>query len=63
FPHESTGNQWFNESQTESYRMLGLCSVTDIFQSWDPQHEFEEVINSARRYLKPIAKGAAGAQM
>jgi hypothetical protein len=20
FPHESTGNQWFNESQTESYR-------------------------------------------
>ncbi|HZU32516.1 MAG TPA: hypothetical protein VFB79_15470, partial [Candidatus Angelobacter sp.] len=63
FPHESTGNQWFNESQTESYRMLGLCSVTDIFQPWDPQHEFEEVINSARRYLKPIAKGAAGAQM
>ena len=24
FPHESTGDQWFNESQFESYRRLGL---------------------------------------
>ena len=24
FPHESTGNQWFTESQFESYRRLGL---------------------------------------
>lgn len=37
FPHESTGNQWFNESQTESYRMLGWRSVKDTFQPWDPK--------------------------
>jgi hypothetical protein len=24
FPHESTANQWFTESQFESYRSLGL---------------------------------------
>ena len=24
FPHQSTSGQWFDESQTESYRMLGL---------------------------------------
>jgi hypothetical protein len=34
FPHESTGNQWFNESQTESYRMLGLTSIREICRGW-----------------------------
>jgi hypothetical protein len=35
FPHQTTGDQWFNESQTESYRMLGIKSVSDICGSWD----------------------------
>jgi hypothetical protein len=30
FPHESTSNQWFNESQTESYRMLGQFTVAEV---------------------------------
>jgi len=30
FPHESTGDQWFSESQFESYRMLGLHTVNEI---------------------------------
>ena len=48
FPHESTGNQWFNESQTESYRMLGVRSVLDTFkQPWNPQQKFEGVIRAA----------------
>jgi len=34
FPHESTANQWFSESQTESYRMLGLHTVDEICQGW-----------------------------
>src|SRR5260370_13610683 len=34
FPHESTADQWFDESQTESYRMLGLSSVDDICRGW-----------------------------
>ena len=32
FPHETTANQWFNESQTESYRALGALSIKDLVQ-------------------------------
>ncbi len=32
FPHESTGDQWFSESQFESYRMLGLHTIEWIYQ-------------------------------
>jgi Patatin-like phospholipase len=35
FPHQSTSDQWFNESQTESYRMLGVHSVNEICETWD----------------------------
>ena len=31
FPHESTADQWFDESQFESYRMLGLHTVTNVY--------------------------------
>lgn len=30
FPHETTADQWFNESQTESYRALGMQSIDDL---------------------------------
>jgi hypothetical protein len=35
FPHQGTGNQWFNESQTESYRMLGLHTLEEICRGWN----------------------------
>jgi hypothetical protein len=35
FPHQSTGDQWFDESQTESYRMLGLTTIDEILRGWD----------------------------
>lgn len=35
FPHQSTGNQFYNESQTESYRMLGLHTVQSMCSGWD----------------------------
>jgi hypothetical protein len=35
FPHQSTGNQWFNEPQTESYRMLGLHTLDEICRGWN----------------------------
>ena len=35
FPHQSTNNQWFDESQTESYRMLGLSTIEDICRGWE----------------------------
>ena len=34
FPHQSTANQWFDESETESYRMLGFQSVQDMCAGW-----------------------------
>lgn len=34
FPHESTADQFFSESQFESYRMLGLHSVQQISEGW-----------------------------
>ncbi len=30
FPHESTTDQWFSESQTESYRELGLQTIREV---------------------------------
>jgi hypothetical protein len=34
FPHESTGDQWFSESQFESYRSLGL-EIAGTFMNHD----------------------------
>ncbi len=34
FPHQSTSDQWFDESQTESYRMLGLTTIEEICGDW-----------------------------
>ena len=33
FPHESTGDQWFSESQFESYRALGEHIATGAFSA------------------------------
>ena len=33
FPHESTNNQWFTESQLESYRSLGFEIMDRILRS------------------------------
>jgi hypothetical protein len=30
FPDQSTADQWFDESQFESYRMLGRCSIQSV---------------------------------
>ena len=39
FPHESTGDQWFSESQFESYRMLGLHTIEWIYQQQGETNE------------------------
>ena len=36
FPHESTADQWFSESQFESYRMLGQWIASQVFVSVAP---------------------------
>ena len=40
FPHESTGDQWFSESQFESYRMLGQHIVNEMCQDWEKTREY-----------------------
>ena len=35
FPHQSTSDQWFDESQTESYRLLGLSTIRDVCGEWN----------------------------
>jgi hypothetical protein len=38
FPHEPTTDQWFSESQLESYRLLGLHAVDSICgPTWEPK--------------------------
>jgi len=34
FPHQSTTDQWFDESQTESYRQLGLWTIEQMCTGW-----------------------------
>jgi hypothetical protein len=54
FPHQTTANQWFNESQTESYRMLGVHTVDEICRDWsggsldELLHHVEDVYLTAR---------------
>ncbi len=36
FPHQSTGEQWFSESQFESYRELGYHTVRSTIFDWGP---------------------------
>jgi hypothetical protein len=54
FPHETTADQWFNESQTESYRMLGLHTMDEVCGSLsgtDP----DDVRKAAEDYIRPSA--------
>jgi len=64
FPHQSTGNQWYDESQTESYRMLGLHTIQDLCAGWAEKDRsaglngmFQHVHDS---YLGQLALRAAG---
>jgi hypothetical protein len=36
FPHQSTGDQFFDESQFESYRALGQHIADEVFPEWGP---------------------------
>lgn len=49
FPHQSTANQFFNESQTESYRMLGLHTVREMIQNWTAKQGFPELVEQVRK--------------
>jgi len=46
FPNQSTADQFFDESQTESYRMLGLHTVREMFQGWVSTRGFAGLVES-----------------
>jgi len=54
FPHQSTANQFFNESTTESYRMLGLHTVREMCADLSPEKGFQALVDHVRD--APIAK-------
>jgi hypothetical protein len=53
FPHESTANQWFSESQFESYRALGYHMAIDI--AGDTRYlTIEDFVRKAKEKQKGI---------
>ncbi len=58
FPHETTANQFFNESQTESYRALGLHTISEMCQGWNAG----EGIAGLAQYLNAGARAAGAPQ-
>lgn len=52
FPHQGTGDQWFDESQTESYRMLGLHTVDEILAGAEPGAFEEGGFEALRRHVE-----------
>lgn len=69
FPHEPTSDQWFTESQFESYRALGFhlleqvsCgrnfeSLTDFMQQVESNIEGESTTHTVRRFRRASRKG------
>ncbi len=52
FPHQSTTDQWFDESQFESYRRLGAHSIEAILAPEIRSFGVREFFQQARAYLE-----------
>jgi len=50
FPHQPTSDQWFDESQFESYRRLGYHVVEEIFGFHERACRIDEFVEQARSY-------------
>jgi hypothetical protein len=68
FPHESTGDQFFSESQFESYRALGSYVIDRIFKAPPPspvvsgevaEGSLDWFVGHAREYVEASAAPAA----
>jgi hypothetical protein len=57
FPHESTSDQWFSESQFESYRALGRHAVSQILGE-SPVREFQDLFTRAEKYVAATTAAA-----
>jgi hypothetical protein len=52
FPHQTTADQWFSESQFESYRQLGFWTLGYVTRGKDSFANVCELIDEAEQYLK-----------
>jgi hypothetical protein len=52
FPHEPTSDQWFSESQFESYRMLGLHTMKEILSEQWPCESIDHFLSKIETYLE-----------
>lgn len=59
FPHQPTSDQWFDESQFESYRRLGCHVLDEILQFRKGQVSLQEFGDSAQTYCAVQRKPAA----
>jgi hypothetical protein len=48
FPHQSTDDQWFDESQFESYRRLGYHTIEELVGSHRGVCSLEDFANRVR---------------
>jgi hypothetical protein len=59
FPHQTTGDQFFDEAQFESYRRLGSHIVEEICGPGRVAFSVTDLVRQVREhYLKPAAKAA-----
>jgi hypothetical protein len=59
FPHESTGDQFFSESQFESYRALGRHAINEICKNYPPADGSGPRIPIAKTYTS-VAEFTSG---
>jgi len=52
FPHQSTGDQWFSESQFESYRQLGFFAAGEVTLGKTSFASVCDFIKTAEEYIK-----------
>jgi len=54
FPHDSTGNQFFDEARFESYRTLGFHTVLTVADGLRDFPNVEALCDAARKSLAEI---------
>jgi Patatin-like phospholipase len=59
FPHESTSDQWFSESQLESYRLLGLHAIESICAQNGQPKDVPDFFTQVKAELARAKTGAA----
>jgi hypothetical protein len=63
FPHESTGDQWFAESQFESYRRLGYKIARTVLAGAEDirQNDMESIFDSLKKHWYPPSSNTGAA--